>query len=589
MPPPRPSDLGTTSWSKALDLYLASYDASGHAEFSGGVSARVAPAAPLSGALPVSEPRVFRAPLALVDDNSGDREIRRRLNERLTRGTRVSERRGWRDAGAHPRGRALGWSRDSATRLDDARLGVSETRADARTADARGDAGDRGDRGESPKRRGEYRRSDAVFFASRRDAAARGARRPAPPPRRSRSASSGRWSAGSRRASASSPSASSASSSSIDSSREEEEEEEEVFAASTREKAKARADAENPPVSPEARAAARVDALLAGLGVVVFSPDADRRHARAAAEPPRRIAPAPGSAPRAASSARGRRALARDSEIGDSITIGFNTRAARRARRGASSGTSPSSPSSSDSDVGGSDAESSSGSGSGAGSTRSRSSAREAPKHKKPERVGAGDDGNDRNAHRRNAAAALGSRERDAGGPGVGAELGARSGSNPGGAFPRAASRGSAAEQAALETSAVRRAAEDLEDVSSATSGSISDSGSEGFPAADDARRARGDFLAEQVRLSLAALEQIRETHSLPASPPESPGAAERAAARAARRARRASGEFDADAGAAAATLFLDALEPAAPAAPASPSGLTGAARVRVMYPELFA
>lgn len=583
--PPRPSDLGTTSWSKALDLYLASYDASGHAEFSGGVSARVAPAAPLSGALPVSEPRAFRVPLALVDDNRGDREIRRRLNERLTRGTRVSERRGWRDAGAHPRTRALGWSRDSATRLDDARLDVSETFGQ----NARGDAGDRGDRGESPKRRGSWR-SDAASTSPRRDPAARSARaawRRPPPPRRSRSASSGRSSPG--RASTSSPSASSTSSSIIASSREEEEEEEEVFAASTRVKAKARADAENQPVSPEARAAARVDALLAGLGVVVFSPDADRRHARAAAEPPRRIAPAPGSAPRAASSARGRRALARDSEIGDSITIGFNTRAARRARRGASSGTSPSSPSSSDSDVGGSDAESSSGSGSGAGSTRSRSSAREAPKHKKPERVGAGDDGNDRNAHRRNAAAALGSRERDAGGPGVGAELGARSGSNPGGWFPRAASFESAAEQAALETSAMRRAAEDLEDVSSATSGSISESGSEGSPAAGDARRARGDFLAEQVRLSLAALEQIRETHSLPASPPESPGAAERAAARAARRARRASGELDAHAGAAAATLFHDALEPAPAAPPASPSGLTGAARVRVMYPELFA
>ena len=589
MRPPRPSDLGTTSWSKALDLYLASYDASGHAEFSGGVSARVAPAAPLSGALPVSEPRAFRAPLALVDDNRGDREIRRRLNERLTRGTRVSERRGRRDAGAHPRAHALGWSRDSATRLDDARLDVSETRADARTADARGDAGDRGDRGESPKRRGEYWRSDAAS-ASRRDAAARSARaarRPPPPPRRSRSASSERSSPG--RASASSPSDSSACSSSIASSREEEEEEEEVFAASTREKAKAREiSAENPPVSPEARAAARVDALLAGLGVVVFSPDADRRHARAAAEPPRRIAPAPGSAPRAASSARGRRALARDSEIGDSITVGFSARAARAAGRGASSGTSPSSPSSSDSDVGGSDAESSSGSGSGAGSTRSRSSAREAPKHKKPERVGAG--------HRRNApraAAASGSRERAASGTG-GTELGARSGSNPGGAFPRAASFGSAAEQAALETSffAVRRAAEDLEDVSSATEvgeETSSDGGSEGSPAADDAARARGDFLAEQVRLSLAALEQIRDTHSLPASPPESPGAAERAAARAARRARRASGELDADAGAAAATLFLDALEPPAVAPPASPSGLTGAARVRVMYPELFA
>ena len=138
---------------------------------------------------------------------------------------------------------------------------------------------------------------------------ARAAWRRPPPPHRTRSAYSGRSSPG--RASTSSPSASSTSSSIIASSREEEEEEEEVFAASTRVKAKARADAEYPPVSPEARAAARVDALLAGLGVVVFSPDADRRHVRAAAEPPRRIAPAPGSAPRAASSARGRRALAR--------------------------------------------------------------------------------------------------------------------------------------------------------------------------------------------------------------------------------------------------------------------------------------
>lgn len=361
-----------------------------------------------------------------------------------------------------------------------------------------------------------------------------------------------------------------------------------MFAASTREKAKAREiSAENPPVSPEARAAARVDALLAGLGVVVFSPDADRRHARAAAEPPRRIAPAPGSAPRAASSARGRRAHARDSEIGDSITTGFNTRAASftSAGRGASSGTSGTSPSSSDSDVGGSDADMSS---SGAGSTRSRSSAREAPKHKKPERDrNAGDD-----VSARGAAAALGSRERAASGTGGGTELGANEpGSNPGGAFPRdLLSFGSAAEQAAFETrSSVRRAAEDLEDledVSSATSGSISDGGSEGSPAAAGARRAREKlFLAEQVRLSLAALEQIRETHSLPASPPESPGAAERAAARAARRARRASGELDA----LNSTLFLDALEPAAAAPPASPSGLTGAARVRVMYPELFA
>ena len=305
---------------QGADLYLASYDASGHAEFSGGVSARVAPAAPLSGALPVSEPRAFRVPLALVHDNRGDREIRRRLNERLTRGTRVSERRGWRDAGAHPRARALGWSRDSATRLDDARLDVSETFGQ----NARGDAGDRGDRGESPKRRGSWR-SDAASTSPRRDPAARSARaawRRPPPTRRSRSASSGRSSPG--RASTSSPSASSTSSWIIASSREEEEEEEEVFCcASTRVNAKARADAENPPVSPEARAAARVDALLAGLGVVVFSPDADRsarasRGRASAADRPR-----PRSAPRAASSARGRRALARDSEIGDSITIGF--------------------------------------------------------------------------------------------------------------------------------------------------------------------------------------------------------------------------------------------------------------------------
>ena len=121
------------------------------------------------------------------------------------------------------------------------------------------------------------------------------------------------------------------------------------------------------------------------------------------------------------------------------------------------------------------------------------------------------------------------------------------------------------------------------------SSGSLSESGSEGSPASDATRRSRADFLAEEVRLSLAALEQIRDTHALPASPPESPGAAERAAARAARRARRESGELDAVADAAAATLFIDALEPPPPPPPASPSGLIGAARVRLMYPELFA
>ena len=50
-------------------------------------------------------------------------------------------------------------------------------------------------------------------------------------------------------------------------------------------------------MSPEARAAARVDALLAGLGVVVSSPEGERPLVRTAAEPSLTVAPAPGSAP----------------------------------------------------------------------------------------------------------------------------------------------------------------------------------------------------------------------------------------------------------------------------------------------------
>ena len=134
MRPPRPSDVGATSWSKALDLYLASYDASGYAEFSGGVSARVAPAAPVSGALPVPEPPAFRAPLALVDDNRADREIRRRLNERLTRGTRVSERRGWRDACADARAGLVPRFGDAPRRRAPRRFGDSRGRSDRRRA-----------------------------------------------------------------------------------------------------------------------------------------------------------------------------------------------------------------------------------------------------------------------------------------------------------------------------------------------------------------------------------------------------------------------------------------------------------------------
>jgi hypothetical protein len=98
----------------------------------------------------------------------------------------------------------------------------------------------------------------------------------------------------------------------------------------------------------------------------------------------------------------------------------------------------------------------------------------------------------------------------------------------------------------------------------------------------------RHDALAEEVRLSLLTLDSIRDTHSLPASPPDSPERRVRRERREARRAERAdadafsetdSGESD------EVTKIVSAIA----AAPASPSGLTGAARVRVMYPELFA
>ena len=581
--PPRPSDVGTTSWSKALDLYLASYDASGHAEFSGGVSARVAPAAPLSGALSVSEPREFRAPLALVDHNRADREIRRRLNERLTRGTRVSERRETR-AGAHPRAHALGWSRDSwSSRLDDARRDVSEHHADARTRRAYGD--DFGDRRD---------RRDRELQGSRR----LGASRPPPPPPFRGTARSASSELSSPSPSASSASASETSSSWV-SSRDENRfdrfegehdgEEDSTFASSAlgprareqrRSKLRAKQEKrEDPPLSPEARAAARVDALLAGLGVVVSSPEGDRPLVRTSLEPSLTVAPAPGSAPRAGS-ARGPSATRPRLK---KKTSGAVLERSRESDAPLPVATSPSSPSSSS--VGGSEAESGSASDSSSGSTRSssRSTAREETKHAKG---AAGDD-----AAANASAAARDSPARSAGAAGGSRS---RSGSNPRGsaASPASVSREPRAGNSAQRgTNAVRRPEneEDLEDVSSVSSGSLSESGSEGSPASDATRRSRADVLAEEVRLSLAALEQIRATHALPASPPESPGAAERAAARAARRARRESGEFDAVADAAAATLFLDALEPPAPPPPASPSGLTGAARVRLMYPELFA
>ena len=574
MRPPRPSDVGTTSWSKALDLYLASYDASGHAEFSGGVSARVAPAEPLSEALPVSEPPAVRAPLALMDDNRADQEIRRRLNERLTRGTRVSERRQAR-AGAHQRAHLLGWSRNSATRLDDARRDVSQTHTDARSRQGN-DRGDRDDREHYGSKRFDADSTSPDAVAAGR--VARAARRPPPQPvRQSRSAFSGRSFAS---ASASSPSASSTSSS-WSSSRVEgegDEEEEEAFDSAARDegigeggrRSGVGAIAEDPPLSPEARAAARVDALLADLGVVVFSPGGDTTHVRAATGPSRRIAPAPGSAPLADSSARRSRASPPKRKP---KTLPGN--AAQGRERVASSATSPSSPRSSDSEARGSDTEFSSDVESSAGSTRSRSTACEGTN--RPGGLSSADPDAEASSVTRS-----GGPGRDAG------SAQSRSGPDPGGAFHALPALGSTA-QAPRGTNASQPPPEDLEDVSLATSGSLSESDCEGPLAGGDDRLSCGDFLAEEVRLSLEALEQIRKTHSLPVSPAESPGAAERAAARAARRARRESGELDEDAGSAAATLFRDALELSAAPPPASPSGLTGAARVRMMYPELFA
>ena len=144
------------------------------------------------------------------------------------------------------------------------------------------------------------------------------------------------------------------------------------------------------------------------------------------------------------------------------------------------------------------------------------------------------------------------------------------------------------------------REAETWDDVSSESVDSECSSFSAGEASAARTRReptqnilssSRPDPLAETVVLSLATLSAISNTHSLPVSPPDSPETAARQARREARNVRWDGTRVFPDAGevfAASDEETFDRVVAAKGAPVSSPSGLTGAARVRAMYPELF-
>ena len=558
--PPRPQDAGTSSWTKALDLYLASYDSTGNADFSGagisggGVLSSVTPA-------PQYDPPPIRAPLSIVNSNKRDDEdMRRRLNQRLTQGLSLSSSERTYQNRAH----LLGWSeRPGLGRFaSDQNTHAIPDRVPSMYRQSFDRDRKEGDLGELHTL--QRLKLDAPTRSSRQ--------RPKPRPLRAA------LSDGSESSSSGVSGASTSSTSSDDSAPSSSVSGQSQNVSMGRTGKEKRRDArfsqklkipetEAFPESPDATAARRVDALLHGLGVVVPGADLNVSNIQSAMIRYKKIAPAPTPAPESSSSRRGRHVQSvskrtNSSAEGSGSQSGSGSESCQSASSAQSSGSLSDYESSGESmQLSQSTAKSGSRSGSQSGSDAELVPLPSRAVNKTPEDID----------NTRISRIAKSSR--------------------------LSHSLSLSASSLAVTTRAAQTLAEDMSSVSSVSSDSEASGSDEAFSDGESQstqltviapRSQRHDALAEEVRLSLLTLDSIRDTHSLPASPPDSPERRVRRERREARRAERAdadafsetdSGESD------EVTKIVSALA----AAPASPSGLTGAARVRVMYPELFA
>ena len=544
--PPRASDAGVSSWSAALDLYLAEYDAFGHGAF----SSVDAPPGPV--VVPVLTPPVApyppspRAPLAAVTNDRVDEEMRHRLNRRLTRGLHLRGGDSVSTNLSHP----LGWSArpplnnrvdvQNTNHLERYPSVYSTYRRTKNTPRRRDSFSFRRNENESA----DYSTADA----SQTPEASSGSPSPSPSVSQVHDTStseSGESPGGEKRA-----------------------------ARDVRRRASFRLEKGGANTagleSPDAAAARRVDALLSGLGVALPWVDADDSKDRFFHKMSTTNAPAPAPAP--GDSAATRR-NGRDETVAPLPTFAA-TGVSRRPRGDArgSSGTSsvadPGTGSISDSK-----AEESGESGSSSSQAESQSSG-------SPAR-GVSISGTKPSF----AAAKLEKRRRAS-------KSFARKVNKPPAPFSQSQS------QSRVVLSS--REAETWDDLSSESVDSECSSFSAGEASAARATRettqnilssSRPDPLAETVVLSLATLSAISNTHSLPVSPPDSPETAARQARREARNVRWDGTRVFPDAGevfAASDEETFDRVVAAKGAPVSSPSGLTGAARVRAMYPELF-
>lgn len=581
--PPRPSDAGVSSWSAALDLYLAEYDAFGHGAFSS-VDVRPGPVV-----VPVLTPPVApyppppRAPSAAVTNDRVDEEMRHRLNRRLTRGLHL---RGG-DSVSTNRSHLLGWSARPPlnNRLDVQNTNHLERYPSVYSTYRR--------RKNTPRRHDDLDDSNALpgwksgedpRRASRATRKPKPPRRSSPPFRRNENESADYSTADASQtpeASSGSPSPSPSVSQVDDTSTSDSGESgmgipggEKRAARDVRRRASFRLekDGKNTPglESPDAAAARRVDALLSGLGVALPWVDADASKDRFFHKTCATNAPAPAPAP---GDSVATRRNGRDETVAPLPTFAA-TGVSRRPRgdaRGSSVTSSVADPGTGS--ISDSKAEESGESGSSSSQGESQSSG-------SPAR-GVSISGTKPSF----AAAKLKKRQRAS-------KSFARKVNKPPAPFSQSQS------QSRVVLSS--REAETCDDVSSESVDSECSSFSAGEASASRTRReptqnilssSRPDPLAETVVLSLATLSAISNTHSLPVSPPDSPETAARQARREARNVRWDGTWVFPDAGevfAASDEETFDRVVAAKGAPVSSPSGLTGAARVRAMYPDLF-